>query len=239
MYGWRGRVGTILPAVSTVLPNEFLKVAPDGVIMVYTRILIQRLTKEDIDGLEQQIEPTVKLLMPCKPQFVIQAASPLVWTKGPGYDKQIIDKVERAAGVPATTTATAVVKALHRFKARKVSVATPYPDWINEQIKKFLDAVGFEVVAIKGLGEDRPDETSRLAPNVPYALARQVYAEAPNIDCMFISCGNMRTFEIIEKLERDLGVPVVTNNQAAIFESFSALKIRDPIAGYGRLFEML
>jgi len=239
MYGWRARVGTVLPAASTILPNEFLKVAPDGVIMVYTRIFIQKLTKEQLGDLDQQIEQTVKLLMPCKPQFIIQAASPLVWTSGPGYDKKIIEKVERVAGVPATTTATAVMKALNRFKAKKVNVATPYPDWINTQVKSFLEATGFEVLNIKGLGMELPNETAKLTPDVAYNLARQVFAEAPNADCMFISCGNMRTFEIIEKLERDLGVPVETNNQAAIFESFSTLKIRDPIRGYGKLFEMI
>jgi maleate isomerase len=45
----------------------------------------------------------------------------------------------------------------------------------------------------------------------------------------------VRSLEVIEDLERDLGKPVVTSNQAAVWHSLRQLGIKDEIAGYGAL----
>jgi maleate isomerase len=45
----------------------------------------------------------------------------------------------------------------------------------------------------------------------------------------------METFPIIEPLERDLGLPVLTSNQALLWASLRALGIDDLVDGMGRL----
>ena len=46
-----------------------------------------------------------------------------------------------------------------------------------------------------------------------------------------------RTFEVIDMLEKDLGKPVITSNQAALWAALKAVKIKDSIKGYGQLLE--
>jgi maleate isomerase len=52
---------------------------------------------------------------------------------------------------------------------------------------------------------------------------------------LLISCGGLRTFEIIEVLERDLGLPIVTSNQAGLWGALRLARVRENIQGFGRL----
>jgi maleate cis-trans isomerase len=48
-----------------------------------------------------------------------------------------------------------------------------------------------------------------------------------------------RTLDIVDMLERDLGVPVVHPVTARIWEIQKRLHVREPVAGYGHLLAAL
>src|SRR5207249_1260059 len=55
--------------------------------------------------------------------------------------------------VPSTNTtfeADFQLVAPRDFAARRVSVATPYPDWNNQRLRAYLEASGFEVLNVEG-----------------------------------------------------------------------------------------
>ena len=66
-----------------------------------------------------------------------------------------------------------------------------------------------------------------------YHLARQV--DEPESQAVFISCVGLCTVEIIEKLENDLKKPVITSNQATMWNILRIANIQDKIEGFGRL----
>ncbi|MDX6330283.1 MAG: maleate isomerase, partial [Streptomycetaceae bacterium] len=51
----------------------------------------------------------------------------------------------------------------------------------------------------------------------------------------FLSCTALRSAEIIEELEAELGKPVVTSNQAMVWHALRTGGVADPVPGYGRL----
>ena len=57
-------------------------------------------------------------------------------------------------------------------------------------------------------------------------------------DAVFLSCTTIRSVPIIAALERDLGRPVVTSNQAMVWHVLRQAGIADHLAGYGRLFAL-
>jgi maleate isomerase len=59
-----------------------------------------------------------------------------------------------------------------------------------------------------------------------------------NIDAVCLLATDMQTFPIIEPIERELGLPVVTSNQALLWASLRALGVTDKIPGMGRLFSL-
>ena len=91
-------------------------------------------------------------------------------------------------------------------------------------------------MAIRGLGI-RDDRTiGSQSPQTAYRLAREV--NRPEVDCLFVSCTNFATIPIIAALEADTGKPVVTSNQATIWDSLRRAGVREPIRGFGRLLEV-
>lgn len=54
---------------------------------------------------------------------------------------------------------------------------------------------------------------------------------------MFISCTNLASLGVIAALERDLGKPVITSNQACFWACLRRLGLRDAIGGHGKLLE--
>ena len=58
---------------------------------------------------------------------------------------------------------------------------------------------------------------------------------APDAEGILISCGNLRTFEVIEPLETDTGLPVITSNQAGLWQALRLVGVKDRLLGLGRL----
>jgi maleate cis-trans isomerase len=62
----------------------------------------------------------------------------------------MLELIRREARVPAVATSPSVVEALRFFGARRLSVATPYPEWNNRRLRAYLEAHGFEVLNVDG-----------------------------------------------------------------------------------------
>ena len=57
----------------------------------------------------------------------------------------------------------------------------------------------------------------------------------PTAEAILISGTGLPTVGIVERLEQDLGKPVVTSQTATLWHALRALGIKDPVRGYGRL----
>jgi maleate isomerase len=162
--------------------------------------------------------------------FACTSASLLL---GPGFDRELSSRLRSATGVHATTTATAVVEALSHLSARRISVGTPYDAEITERERAFLEAAGFEVRAIEGLGLELDRDIGALAFEDVGRLARRVHRA--NADAVFLSCTNLPALPILGALEEELGCPVVSSNAATIWHSLRLLGTSARATGLGTL----
>jgi len=139
------------------------------------------------------------------------------------------------------TPATAIVDALHYFKAKKLSVATPYPEWNNAMLLRYLDEASFDVLNLEG--DPRPASIAIREPmwdQKPESIVEFASKVClPEADVLLCPCTAWRVLEVVEELEQRLGIPVVTANQAAIWATFGKLGICRPIHGFGRLLANL
>lgn len=144
-------------------------------------------------------------------------------------EKEEARKLEERTGIPFLTTSSAVVSAFTELGIEKVSVATPYPEWINNRLSSFLEDSGFEIVTIEGLKIEKRGGAGELAVSTAYRQGKSV--DKPTADCLFISSTNWRTIDVIESLERDIGKPVVTSNQATFWAMLKTAKVSEPMGG--------
>ena len=137
-----------------------------------------------------------------------------------------------ATGVKATTTSTAVVKAFEKLGVKRVVIASPYIDEVNQIEKRFLESHGIKVLQIKSFGGDLISAT----PEVTYRLAHEV--NMPEADAVFITCAGLKSITIIDRLEKELHKPVFSSNTATMWDILMTLDYNKPIRGYGRLLEL-
>jgi maleate cis-trans isomerase len=55
-------------------------------------------------------------------------------------------------------------------------------------------------------------------------------------DAYFVSCTAVKSAEVIDRLEAALGRPVLTSNQAMLWQALRQSGISDSVTGFGELF---
>ncbi len=178
-----------------------------------------------------QVPAAAQLLAHAKVSVICYGCTAGGFIKGPQYDRDMGAQIETATGIPGATSASAITDALAALGATRISVATAYEPWLNAKTRQYLEAAGFTVLAIEGFGTQAH---AAVTPDRVAALAKKV--DRPDAEAVFIGCSNLRTLEIIETLEQDLGKPVVTSNQASMWRMLRLAGARHAAAGGGRLF---
>jgi maleate isomerase len=225
----------MIPSSDFVLELDAFNMVPKGVSVHFTRIpLPQPDTPEIIMELAKDVEKYAKLFSPLGVDVIAFGCTAGSFIGGPGYDQQIIDRISKVSGTKATTTSTSVVAALKTLKIKSISVLAPYVDEVVQKLGEFLKENGFDVPKIKGLGLDADLKIALVSPEDIYRHAKSVFV--PEAEGLFISCTTFRASDVIEVLERDLGVPVVTANQATLWNMLRMAGIKEKIDGYGQLF---
>jgi maleate isomerase len=230
-YGWRAKVGIIVPSGNSVSEPQFRMMAPPGVEFFAARLRLEREGPDRYLKMAEGIEDAAGLLADLRPSFILFHCTAVSVAGGVGFDDQIAARIERSTGCPGGATVSGVVQALHALDARRIALITPYAASTNALEVAFLEGHGFEVttnVALDTLRERRQQE-----PGEWYRIVREHYTT--EADAVFLSCTAVRTIEVINWLEQDLGVPVVTSNQGALWYVLRRLGIRDRVDGYGRL----
>lgn len=236
-YGSRGVVGVIdLSTCTSVIP-EFAMAMPPDVGAVFSRLRLP-------DGVVSV--PTLQAMV-SPPRFeeaaleladagagvIAFACTSASLLLGAGYDRELSARLRAATGIAATTTATAVVEALRSLGARRIAVGTPYDAEITARERAFLEAAGYQVAAIEGLGLVLDREIGALAFEDVKALAHRVHR--PGVDAVFLSCTNLPALPVLAALEDELGCSVLSSNAATIWHCLELLGVPGAAEGLGRL----
>ena len=235
MYGWRGRIGLLVPTGNSVMEPEFQRMAPAGVTTHANRVALKDVTPESLSRMEDDAERAARGIVSVRVGVIAFGCTSGSFVGGKGYDERLIAKIEDATGVPATTTTTAVVRALRAFNVSRIALATPYTDEVTRLEVDYLRDQGFEVTAWQGGGIVETADIQACPPEVSFQRARAVDNE--RAEAVFISCTGFRAIENIEKLEADLGKPVITSNQATFADCLRILAVGDVAPGHGALFD--
>jgi maleate isomerase len=228
---WRARLGLIVPSWNTVMEYETLRLVPPGVSVHVTRIPHTADTEERLRQMVELLPAAAELLAHARVSALCFGCTASGFIQeDPGADARLAAAVAAQTGIPTVTTSQALVEALRHLGARRVAVASPYEPWLNDYLKRYLERSGFTVTGIAGFGTQ---EHARCSPEETIALARRVVT--PEAEAVLISCTNFRTLEIIDRLERDTGRPVVTSTQASLWRLLGLAGVGDPIPGAGRL----
>jgi maleate cis-trans isomerase len=216
--------------------NEVARMVPDDVMMVYSSLHVQQLRQEDFDRAISMLDEAVGFMVDGEADCIVVGGGPVV--AAIGSDDGVVRRTEEISGKPSISTTGAMITALDSLKAKRLAVATPYSDARNELLKKYLEARGFEVVGMRGLGIDRAAEIARLPFDVPLDLAIEVAKSALDADTLYIPCARFPVVSSIDAIEEAVGKPVVTSTQAMVWWGTRTIGVTDDVTGFGKLYDI-
>jgi maleate isomerase len=233
----RAKIGFVLLATEQTVQDDVVALCPEGVGVHFARAAIpDSITSATLAAQADLLAPAAATLLPDGSLDVICYAC----TSGSlviGEDRVHAELARGAPNAKPTSLIASVIKAMRALAVRRLAVATPYIAEINEREARYLDRAGFDVVSITGLEIEKDSDMVRVSPSFIRDFATGV--DRADVDAIFISCGALRSLEVVQEIEDRLGKPVVTSNQAMIWDCLRLAGIDDPIIGYGRLLRDL
>lgn len=210
------RIGLVVPSSNTVVEPDFHRCLPEGATLHAARMRLVTTTPEaEAVMLDDHLPTAVTDLASARPDVVVFACTSAGALRGNAYEAELVRQIAAETGGPVVSVAAAVRSAIAARNARRVGVISPYVDALNAKIRESLEAEGYEVVAIHGLGMTENFAIAEVSPEAIVQFAVERFADVP-VDLLFVSCTNFRALEAAAEIERALGVPVVTSNQAAL-----------------------
>lgn len=236
MFGWRARVGYINPGVH-VHSQECDKILPTGVCWAVVTLGVDRLIPEEFSVAMDKFLQAGQMLAKAEVDYIVCGGSPVQLSVG--YDRalEMAKKMQETTGIPVILQFTALTNALNKLGAKKIVIATPYDKDNNERHKKALEKAGFQVLNAKGLALGRNAGITDQPNFASYRLAKEAFREAPQADAVWIACPVWPVLDNIALLEKDLGVPVVSDAMYCLWAALTGLGVKGPIKGYGTLLE--
>jgi maleate isomerase len=227
------RFGLLTPSSNTTQEPEFSAALPPTISLHTGRVAYRDITPQEQMRCVLELEAESRKLADAEVDAIVFAATAPTLAKGKGYDRELIKRMEDASGKPATTAATAFVDALRRLGAQKIAIGAPWSKAMDKPMVDFMEMSGFEVVHSEVVGFVASIELGRVGSEKAYELGCR--ADRPDADAIVMPGGNWPSMRVVERLERELGKPVLANNAVSLWAGLRLLKRGDSIPGYGRL----
>lgn len=229
-------LGLIFPPKDYPIPPDAKRLYPSGVEFLGDGVgLPGGMTLEGYDEAIPRVVPVAEALAKRGAKVISVFGSSLTFYKGAKFNQELTERVTKATGVPATTQSNGLIDGLRTANAKRVAVATAYTDVVTGRLKVFLEEHGFEVLATKGLGFERIPEGAATQ-EVLFKLGEDAYASGRKADALVLSCGALRTLDLIVPLEKKISVPVVSSTPHGLMNGVRMLGVSARVQGFGMVF---
>lgn len=226
------RVGLILPANNTVVEPEFYSMHLTNVTFHSARLPVSSQNEKGLLAMLTGLQDAASLLTTCRPDVIAFCCFSSSFIKGVDWNKRLGKRIEKASGVPSVTAATAVVQAMKDLRLKRIVCLSAYDETLGSVMTDFLSKNGFKVANSVELGLAL-DEIGDYATEELFTKAKKAFKK--DAEGLLIGSTDLQSMPIIERLEQELGKPVVTVNQALAKYSLLAAGLRVRIPGCGRL----
>ena len=241
ILGWRGLFGVLGPSTNTVVQPEFDDMRPDGVTNHYSRILTpdaEAVSNESFLNatllIANNVLDAVDSVMTCSPSYLVMGMSAITFYGGAKGADDFQKQVENRSNLSVSIGSHATSEALKQFGGvKKIGFLSPYFPAANEQVRRYFEEVGFDVVTDVCL--ECPSWT-QIA-QVPTSVIHQQMKEINNkgVDALVQVGTNLPMARLAAEFETEFDKPVIAINTATYWHALRANNMHDQIEGFGSL----
>lgn len=237
----RAVFGVLVPSTNTTVEAEFNSMRASGVSWHASRIYISdpefgsdAAFVRFLENLRTEIGLAVRNVLTAKPDYLVMGMSVETFWGGIAGSEEFMAWMHEMSGLGVTTGAMACRDALNALGAQRLGIITPYQPVGDEQVQRFFEEIGFDVVALEGLkcasatsiGDVTPDEITRAFERV----------NDHSVDVLVQVGTNLPVSALAPELEKLFAKPVVPINTATVWHAYRANGIEDTLSQFGTLF---
>ena len=229
------RIGLIALASDFMIEKDFLNIIKDKNIDFFVNRIkcYNPLTSENLIKMSEEVTDVTSDILPDeKIDCVVYGCTS--GTIAAGHDS--IEKKIKLAKPEAkvTTPSTAAITALKKLDIKKISIFTPYPKKLNNEVVDFFKNEKFEITSNSYFDIESDIDIGKVDPDYLYDVL--INMEHKDADALFVSCTALPVLSIIDKLEKKINKFVLSSNQALIWDTLEKIGKNNSINGFGKLF---
>ncbi|MGH8730016.1 MAG: maleate cis-trans isomerase family protein [Burkholderiales bacterium] len=248
--GWsfRARLGVIVPHAAIGTESELAAMAPEGVSIHATRVPLGVMRAGGVMDPAIALEPVRAFADPpgVDDAAELLAAAPLhaigfgftssSYARGAADDEILRQRLQaRTRGIPVAITSVSAALGLRAVDANRIALVDP--PWFSPELTalgvEYFQNQGFDIVHAAAAA--LPGDQRAIHPGQLFEWVRgHVPSEA---EAVYIGGNGLRAVGVIQALEEELQIPVLTANQALLWHLFRLAGTRVTMSGYGRVFE--
>jgi arylmalonate decarboxylase len=228
-------LGLIFPPLNYPIPPDARRLYPSGVAFLGDGVgLPGGMTLEGYNEAIPRVLPAAERLAKAGAKVISVFGSSLTFYKGARFNEELTQQVTKLTGLPATTQSNGLIDGLRTANAKRVAVATAYTDVVTGRLRLFLEEHGFQVTFAKGLGYETIPEGAATQ-EILFKLGEDAYAQSNKADALVVSCGALRTLDLIVPLENRIKVPVVSSTPHGLMNGVRLLGVSPRAQGFGMI----
>ena len=240
------RIGLIVPSSNTTMETELPELfrrQTEATGHRYTfhsaRAAMKQVTPEELAAMVGRAAECATAVSDADVDVIAYACLVAVMAQGPGAHKeseQVIGDAARANGHPAgvVSSAGALVRTLSAVGFSRVAMVTPYMAPLTQLVREYVEGEGIAVTDAVAL--EVPDNLAvgRLDPAGLPEIARGLQRDGAEA-IVLSACVQMPSLAAVQRVEDELGLPVVTAATATTYEVLRSLGHAPAIHGAGAL----
>jgi maleate isomerase len=180
------------------------------------------------------LDQAVAAFAPGSVDVIGHASTSTGYALGFDAETEMLERLSQRCGLPVAGTSVSAVAALRAFDIERVALV--HPPWFDHELHAlgaaYFGSQGFAVVASGPA--DLPNDPGRIEPD---AIIEWISGHVSDeVEAVVIGGNGFRAASAVERLEGELGRPVLESNQVLLWSILAKADAGSAVDGHGRLF---
>lgn len=230
-------MGVVVLQVDETIERDLQRLLPGDLARVHvTRISSgTELTRDTIAEMAENLTFATSLLPYAHYDVIAYACTSGTTLIGAQEVAELVRDGRPAAHV--THPLGAAFAAMHHVGAKSLAIVSPYIPTVAEPIRDAFTREGFDVTQSVTFGEKTERNVARIDENSIRNAALKAL-DGADADCIFLSCTNLKTLDLIDALESETGRIVISSNQALAWHMARLAGVPRVSEEFGKLFSV-